>query len=145
MTFSRIIRRFAGVPLVVLAACGGEAGPGGVANPGSGAAGAYAATEFTLNQGGPDEDLLAQGSAVALTLLADGATTGHMFVPGVLTGGSDFDEDLDGTWTQAGDVVRLEHSADTFLRDIDLIVSDNKLTGRQSDPTFVLTIVFTKN
>ena len=87
------------------------------------AAGAYAATSFTLNQGGPEEDLLAQGSSITLTLLADGTTTGHMFVPAALTGESDFDEDLDGTWTQADDVVRLEHTADTFLRDIDLVVS----------------------
>ena len=55
------------------------------------------------------------------------------------------DEDLDGTWAQTGDVVRLQHSADTFLRDIDLVLSGNKLTGQMSDPTFVLSIVFTKN
>jgi len=133
------------IALAVLAACGGENGPNGVASPGSGAAGAYAATAFTLSQGGPEEDLLAQGSAVTLTLLADGTTTGHMFVPGALTGGADFDEDLDGTWTQNGDAVRLQHSADTFLRDIDLTVSGNTLTGQLSDPTFVLAIVFTKS
>jgi hypothetical protein len=131
--------------LAALAACSGEAGPGGVAGPGSGTAGAYTATAFTLSQGGPEEDLLSQGSAITLTLLTDGTTTGHMFVPGALTGGADFDEDLDGTWTQTGDVVRLQHSADTFLRDIDLVVSANKLTGQMSDPTFVLSIVFAKN
>jgi hypothetical protein len=140
-----IIPRWACIVLVALAACGGEDGPGGVASPGSGAAGAYAATTFTLSQGGPAEDLLAQGSAVTLNLLADGTTTGHMFVPGALTGGADFDEDLDGTWTQNGDAVRLQHSADTFLRDIDLVMSGNTLTGQLSDPTFVLAIVLTKS
>lgn len=140
------IPRLAGVALAALAACSGEAGPGGVASPGSGAAGAYTATAFTLNQGGPEEDLLAQGSAVTLNLLADGTTTGRMFVPGALTSdGADFDEDLDGMWTQTGDVVRLQHSADTFLRDIDLVVSGNTLAGQLSDPTFVLAIVFAKN
>ncbi len=143
---SGIVTRFACLGLAAVAACGGEDGAGGVASPGSGAAGAYTATSFTLNQGGPEEDLLAQGSAITLNLLTDGTTTGHMFVPGALTSdGTDFDEDLDGTWTRAGDVVRLEHSADTFLRDIDLVVSANKLTGQMSDPTFVLSIVFTKN
>ncbi len=143
---SSLFSRFTCVGLVVVAACGGEDGPGGVASPGSGAAGAYTATSFTLNQGGPEEDLLAQGSAITLNLLTDGTTTGHMFVPGALTSdGTDFDEDLDGTWTRAGDVVRLEHSADTFLRDIDLVVSGNTLMGQLSDPTFVLAIVFAKN
>lgn len=143
---SSIIVRLACIGLAAVAACSGEDGPGGVASPGSGAAGDYTATTFTLNQGGPEEDLLAQGSAVTLNLLTDGTTTGHMFVPGTLTSdGTDFDEDLDGTWTLAGDVVRLEHSADTFLRDIDLVVSGNTLVGQLSDPTFVLAIVFTKN
>lgn len=145
MTGSGIISRVACFALAALAACSGEAGPGGVASPGSSAAGGYTATAFTLNQGGPEEDLLAQGSAITLNLLTDGTTTGHMFVPGALTGGADFDEDLDGTWAQTGDVVRLQHSADTFLRDIDLVLSGNKLTGQMSDPTFVLSIVFTKN
>jgi len=140
-----IVPRIACVALVVLAACDGETGPGGVAGPPGDAAGAYAATSFTLTQGGPEEDLLAQGSAITLTLLTGGTTTGHMFVPAALTGEADFDEDLDGTWTQANDVVRLEHSADTFLRDIDLVVSGNKLTGQMSDPTFVLAIEFTKD
>ena len=140
-----IVPRLALVALVALAACDGEAGPGGVAGPPGDAAGAYAATSYTLSQGGPDEDLLAQGSAITLTLLTDGTTTGHMFVPAALTGGADFDEDLDGTWTQTGNVVRLQHSADTFLRDIDLIVSGNKLTGQMSDPTFVLSIILTKS
>jgi hypothetical protein len=139
------IRRLTCVALAAVAACDGEAGANGVAGPAGDAAGAYAATSFTLNQGGPEEDLLAQGSSITLTLLADGTTTGHMFVPAALTGESDFDEDLDGTWTQADDVVRLEHTADTFLRDIDLVVSGNELTGQVSDPTFVLAIVFTRN
>ena len=127
---SNVIPRIACVALVILAACDGDTGPGGVAGPPGDVA---------------EEDLLAQGSAITLTLLTGGTTTGHMFVPATLTGGADFDEDLDGTWTQANDVVRLEHSADTFLRDIDLVVSGNKLTGQMSDPTFVLAIEFTKN
>jgi hypothetical protein len=142
---TNIIPRLACVALAAVAACDGEAGSNGIAGPAGDAAGAYAATSFTLNQGGPEEDLLAQGSSITLTLLADGTTTGHMFVPAALTGEGDFDEDLDGTWTQADDVVRLEHTADTFLRDIDLVVSGNELTGQVSDPTFVLAIVFTKN
>ena len=65
---------------VILAACDGETGPGGVAGPPGDAAGAYAATSFTLTQGGPEEDLLAQGSAITLTLLS-GGTTAHALCP----------------------------------------------------------------
>ena len=78
---SNVIPRIACVALVILAACDGDTGPGGVAGPPGDVAGAYAATSFTLTQGGPEEDLLAQGSAITLTLLTGGTTTGHMFVP----------------------------------------------------------------
>jgi len=47
--------------------------------------------------------------------------------------GEGFDGDLAGTWTLSGTTVRLQHAADTFLRDMPLTVAGNQLTG---DATF---------
>lgn len=86
-----------------------------------------------VTQIGQTTDYLAAGATARLELDADGTTTGRLFVPGGGENGGDFDADLAGTWTLQGDTVRLSHAADTFLRDMPLVVSRNSLAG---DRTF---------
>jgi hypothetical protein len=62
---------------------------------------------------------------------------GRLFVPGADEDGGDLDEDLVGDWSLEGDVVRLQHEADTFLRDIDFFYRDGRLEGVE---TFQVTI-----
>jgi hypothetical protein len=47
------------------------------------------------------------------------------------------DESLEGTWSLSGDQVSLEHEADTFLRDMDLLLDGDRLVGEE---TFSMTI-----
>ncbi|MBX6365003.1 MAG: hypothetical protein IRZ00_14130 [Gemmatimonadetes bacterium] len=121
---------------LALAACGDDspAGPptqesvAGVYQASAGHAGAV----FEITALGQTTDVLAAGATIRLELKADGSTAGRLFVPGGDEDGSDLDADLTGTWTLQGDTVRLSHAADTFLRDIPLVVSRNQLTADQS-------------
>lgn len=108
-------------------------------------AGNYAAVSFTLRENGTSTDLLAAGASVNINLLIDGTTTGRLFVPGGDDDGSDLDKDLAGTWSLAGTIVRLQHAADTFLRDLALTFADGRLTGELSSIDGTIAIVLQKN
>lgn len=97
------------------------------------AKGAYGMYTLTTTENGQTIDRLAEGSSFTIELTADGRTTGRLFVPGGDEDGSDFDADLVGTWSLAGDVVEFAHEADTFLRDMVFQVEDARLSG---DETF---------
>jgi hypothetical protein len=56
-------------------------------------------------------------------LRGDGTTAGRIFIPnfnedGEREQGVNLDMDLAGTWSANGDIVTLDHEADTFLRDM---------------------------
>jgi hypothetical protein len=89
-------------------------------------AGTYTATQFTTTDGGTATNQLAAGASIALTLNANGTTSGRLIVPGQL------DADLTGTWTVNGNRVTLSQSADTFLRNMPLRVLGNTLIGDQT-------------
>lgn len=110
-------------------ACGGETFSPTTAN----IAGAYAATAFTTTTAGVTTNQLAAGAALTLTLAASGGVTGQLFVPGGAEGGGNLSEDLVGTWTLTGSTVQFAQSADTFVRDMPFIATENRLTG---DATF---------
>ena len=88
-------------------------------------AGTYTATRLATTTNGVTTDELAAGMSIEITLNPDGTTTGMMVVPGKPN------EDLTGTWSLNGAAVRLNHSADTFLRDMTLAVRGNTLVGDQ--------------
>lgn len=98
------------------------------------AEGTFGAVVFTTQEPGGSEtvDWLARGASIRLVLNADMTTTGRLFVPGADEDGGDIDEDLVGTWSLHGGVVRLSHEADTFLRDLDLTVDGNRLVGEHT-------------
>jgi len=128
------IRWFLGTSVLfaalVAAACG-EADPG--APTVRQVAGSYVAVVFTATSGGQTLDMLALGASLEITLSADGRTAGRLFVPGGDEDGSDFEADLEGTWTLEGDTVRFSHDADTFVRDMPFHVRGGRLEG---DRTF---------
>lgn len=89
----------------------------------------YGAISFTTTLDGKTTDWLAQGAVIQISLALDGSTTGHILVPGVYGDGSDFDEDLAGSWSLDGSTATLSHSADTFLRDMPFTVEDDQIIG----------------
>ena len=84
----------------------------------------YEATVFTVTADGAATDLLEAGALVTLTLADDSTTSGRLFVP-PFDGMPATDADLTGSWRFDEQllVVRLDHAADTFLRDTDLELS----------------------
>jgi len=119
---------------IVLVAAAGVACSGDVVTPTTTTvAGAYTATVFTTTTGGITTDQLAAGSSLALSLTAAGAVTGRLFVPGGAEGGGNLDADMVGTWTLTGSTVDFNQAADTFVRDMSFVATENRLTG---DATF---------
>jgi hypothetical protein len=120
----------AGLALLALAgACGDTTGPD--PTPGE-VAGSYVATEFVVTTGGSSTDQLAAGSELNVTLLANGMTTGLLFVPGGAEDGGHYVADLAGSWTLAGRTVTIETSADTFLRDMAFRYENRRLRADQT-------------
>ncbi len=109
-------------------------------------AGSYTASTFTIESDLLGTvNLLAAGATVSATLDADGTTTGRLFIPEGDDDGSDLDVDLTGTWTLTGDTVTFSQTEDSFIRDVDFVASENRLTGEGTfDDTDVL-LVLTKD
>ncbi|HLB37993.1 MAG TPA: hypothetical protein VJL31_15580 [Gemmatimonadales bacterium] len=107
-------------------------------------AGSYNATTFTTREGGVTIDRLAQGALLDIVLQADSTTTGRLFVPDGAEDGGDFDANLAGTWVLRGDTVEFDHMADTFVRDMPFVFSNNKLTGERTFGTTTVLVVLSK-
>ena len=96
-------------------------------------AGTYAATVFVVQEGQAEPvDLLAEGGFITITLTVAGTTSGQVFGPGGGEGGEDFEADLTGTWMLEGSIVTFDHPADTFLRDMEFRVEEDRLFGEAS-------------
>ena len=106
-------------------------------------AGAYVATTFTV-QDTQLRDVLAAGGSLQLNLAASGATTGQLFVPASITGGSDLTASMAGTFRLSGRTVQFEQAADTFVRDMDFAVVGNTLRGAGTFGGAVVTVVLTR-
>jgi len=113
----------------VQAACGSDP----IAPAASEVAGSYAATTFTVTEGGRTTDLLAQGASLQLVLAPDRTVTGRLFVPQGDESGADLDASMAGTWTVSGTTVRFGQPGDTFIRDVPFTVAAGELRG---DATF---------
>ena len=97
---------------------------------------AFGSLTFSTTENGITVDQAARGAEIRLVLAADGTTSGSLVVPDVEIEEDQretFVADLAGTWRVEGNVVRLSHDADTFLRDMPLTVKENRLEG---DRTF---------
>ena len=120
--------------------------PGAAASPGMAAvAGTYQATSFTMEEAGVTTDWLARGASITLTLGSDGSTRGRLFVPGGGEGGSDFDEDVTGTWELSGTTLRLRHTAATFLREMTFSVAPSRLSAEETFGAVMVRVVLSKS
>jgi hypothetical protein len=115
----------------VALACSNSTGPSVQA-----VAGTDAAMQLNTTEAGTTTNQLASGASIALTLNANGTTSGRW--PGQL------DADLAGTWSLNGNTVRLSQPADTFLRDMDLRVRGNTLVGDQTFGSTRVQLTLTK-
>jgi hypothetical protein len=90
--------------------------------------GSYSATTFTVDFGAGPIDMIDAGGSILLALQVGGATAGSLVAPGGGEGGGDFTAPLDGTWSYDSPFVTLDHTADTFLRDMSLRATDSSGT-----------------
>ncbi len=107
-------------------------------------AGSYTARSLTLSSSVGTTDLLALGSTVAITLDANGATSGRLFVPGGADDGSDFDVDLAGTWTLSGSTVTFHQTGDAFIRDAEFTAGPSQLNGEGEFSGAIIRLVLGK-
>src|SRR5262249_1821540 len=107
--------------------------------------GTYTATSFRLTANETTTNILQTGGTVSIQLTSAGTTIGSIHVP-PLAGEPAFDADLSGTWSLLGNGnVRLQHSADTFLRDMELVTDDEQLIGDRVFGAVQIRIELTKN
>ncbi len=108
-----------------LASCGSDTP---TASSGS-LAGTYRATAFRVTPTGqPAIDVLPQGGSLTLTIAADRSTTGSLSLPASAAGGTALTASMAGTAVQTGGTIRLQQTADTFVRDLTWSVSASALS-----------------
>ena len=147
MSFTFVVRRAAAFSsAIALVACSDPNRPDAVSKeevsgsyvttvPATGGS-AFGSLTFSTTKSGVTVDQAARGAEIRLVLATNGTTSGSLVVPDVeLEDGErdTFVADLAGTWRVEGNTVRLTHDADTFLRDMPLVVNGNRLEG---DRTF---------
>jgi hypothetical protein len=95
------------------------------ASPGE--SGEFGAIRFQADTADISRDMISEGASLVLGLHANGATSGRLLIPANVEGVPDFDVDLGGTWRLEAGEIRLDHDADTFLRDLSFEVEDDGL------------------
>ena len=119
---SRIRALILTVALASLGACSDSTEPASLA-------GQYTATKFTSTLDDTTIDILGGGASISITLTNAGTTTGRLFVPASLTGGTDFEASMDGTYTVSNGAITFQQNADTFFRDLTFTQTGNTLVG----------------
>ena len=117
------------LPLVAVVACSVNPFAATVEN----VAGDYTAHFLMTNDSSGAVDWIAHGATLTLGLARDGTTSGHLFVPGGGEGGADMSADMAGVWLLVSDTVSFGQTADTFVRNMDFVPSEGRLSG---DHTF---------
>jgi hypothetical protein len=107
-------------------------------------AGSYTASSLTLVSSVGTTDLLALGSTVAISLDANGITSGRLFVPGGDDDGSDLDVDLAGTWTLSGSTVTFNQPGDSFIREVEFTAGPDQLNGEGEFSGAIIRLVLAK-
>jgi len=106
-------------------------------------AGTYHATLFTLTEPTQTRDVLAAGGELTITLLDNAETSGRLFIPASITGTSDVDEAMTGTFMISGTTLRFNNqAADTFVRDMSFRIEGVTLRGSANfgGPTITVTL-----
>ena len=114
-SFMRTGPIFLGIAAIV--ACGGDS-----TGPPSALVGSYNAVQFvTTGSSGQTNQILA-GSTLSINLMPNASTTGHLHVA-ALGGNPAFDADMAWTWTQTGNSVTFSQAADSFVRNMNWVVT----------------------
>jgi hypothetical protein len=137
------MRRAALALSLALAACGGD--DGGFSPSMSNVSGSYHATTFTAQSPAGSTDLLVLGATVDVTLTSDGATSGHLTVPGAGDNGGTLEEDLAGSWSLSGNTVTFSQTTGTLIQGATFTAEENRLTGSGSFNGVTLLLVLTRN
>jgi len=103
-------------------------------------AGSYTATTFTA----ATTDVLAAGGSIAVTLNANGTTTGLLFVPASVTGGAALSVDLAGTFQLIGNRVRFDLNTASFVENVDFDIVGTTLRGNGTFGVIPATVVLTR-
>ena len=106
-----------------VAACDDD--PAGLSR--SDVAGNYHAVELMvyMDELAWEDDLLARGASIDVTLHDDGTTSGQLVMPSESEEGVDATYDLAGTWQIDGDEVVFDHEGDTVLESATLTWADD--------------------
>jgi len=108
-------------------------------------AGSYAASTFTITEGGEVDDLLSEGGRLDLALDLSGAANGHMFVVGADEDGSDFAVDLTGIWMLEDSQATFDFAQDTFLDDVVFTFAEGRLTSEATFGAETICVVLTRS
>ena len=107
---------------VSAAACSDSNSPTGVP------VGNYTAIQFVTTGSSGQRDELAAGGTLTLNLSSNGTTSGHLHVAASASSPV-FDADMAGTWSENGSVVTVSQTADTFVRNMPLTLSNDPVNG----------------
>jgi hypothetical protein len=91
--------------------------------------GLYFGVTFTTEEGGVVTDQLRLGATIELFLYSDGRTDGRLFIPGDPGGLPAADVSLIGSWGLDGNIVTLDLTNDSFLKQMSLEFEETHLTG----------------
>jgi len=103
--------------------------------------GIYQLQTFRTDSAGTTKDWVAGGASLDLILSPGGHVGGELTMP---VDTVVFYALLDGTWTLTGTTVHFSQSADTFVRDMDWIASENRLSGDKTFGAVRVRVVLTK-
>jgi len=106
--------------------------------------GMYSAQTFTSDSAGTTKNWITAGATLDLALTPGGVVTGQLVMPGVPSDTTTFVALLDGTWSLTGKTVRFTQGADTFIRDVDWVVGENRLSGDETFGGVRVRVVLTK-
>ena len=107
-------------------------------------AGDYSVLQLVTSADTGSTDWVAAGTTWSMTLHPNGVTTGHLFIPDGNGPGIDVDADMAGLWVLSGDTLRIDQTADTFVRDMTYLASENRLTGDRIFGTIRVRVVLGK-
>lgn len=104
-------------------------------------AGTYIAHQMVTVDTAGFVNWLDAGGSLTLTLSADGSLSGRLFLPGGAAGGGDLEADMAGSWLLIGHTIQFGQVADTFVRDMDFIADQDRISGDQYFGTSLRVII----
>ncbi len=109
-------------------------------------AGTYVATVFSVTPTGQAAiNVLAAGGSLTIIIAANNTTSGDLFIPASINGGTAFNASMVGTATLTGTNVQFQQTADTFVRDLTWAFANNALSvSNQTAGSATHTITLTR-